>query len=71
MPTAPKVQDPFNNYVKNKDESRMPSGPRLPPELRPSPTEFMIAAANMHEMGRLFAPDSQMLETVNPLKAPK
>lgn len=71
MPTVPRVEDPFGNYVKGKDESRLASGGAKYPAFKPTPTDFMIAAANMHEMGRLFVPDNQLLATVDPLKAPK
>jgi len=58
MPTVPRgqVADPFGTKVQGKDQSRPPtSGP--PPQMaRPTPTEFAMAAATMHELGRLFDP---------------
>lgn len=65
MPTVPDSSgavDPFNTKVKGKVQDRPPpSGP--PPEMNPNPTEteLLMAAATMHEMGRLFVPSLEGL----------
>lgn len=52
MPTVPKTADPFNNYVKGKDQSQMAKGNVLP-MFKPSETDMAIAMSTMHSMGRI------------------
>ncbi len=60
MPTVPKVADPFNNYVKGKDQSQMPKG-NVTPLFKTSETDIAIAMATIHSQGRLFVPNTKGL----------
>lgn len=56
MPRVPDgtTADPFGNRIKGKQQDRVVNMPL--PTMRPSPTDLAIAAATMHEQGRLFEP---------------
>lgn len=54
MEVPSKPLDPFNTRVANKDQSRVQSPP-FPPKV--DPTFALIAAAEMHNQGRLVEPD--------------
>ena len=77
MPTVPKTQDPFGNYVQGKDQSRMSKG-NVTPLFKPTETDIAIAMATIHQQGRLFTPnlkglveDKRDFEVDRPVKGGK